>query len=405
MIAISYRREDSMAIAGRLYDRLEAKFGKQNVFMDFDSIRPGFDFRTQIKDTIDRSKVVVAVIGPQWFGEAQDKSRRIDDPADFVRLEVAHALERGIPVIPVLINNTSMPKPENLPPDLAELSFRHAVPLDSGLDFRQHADRLIASVEAIVGEKDLRRAQSTATSQSLATDRDSRRTFLIVCGAAIVLISIIAFAIGLRSHDRTNQTETSIKDSQAVVAQPNERSSKAPDSVITNSPPAAGMTSPVNSTSLTNSNADQSVRDSPLEKYEDRPIGNAVNVEFKQVRGMIQAYYEALSQHDLDGVMSNFADVVDYQGQGFRPKTYIRRDAANYLKRWDRISFSPSYIDISRNSDGDLVAQFDVPFRVGERNAPDKTGISSNVWILRKSQNGLEIVSQRETVSPVQKRR
>src|SRR5436309_8701377 len=103
MIAISYRRYDSLPIAGRLYDRLQATFGKSNVFMDFDSIRPGLDFRTQIRDTIDRAEVVIAVVGPRWLGPEADTSRRIDDPNDFVRLEISHALTRKIPIIPVLV--------------------------------------------------------------------------------------------------------------------------------------------------------------------------------------------------------------------------------------------------------------------------------------------------------------
>jgi hypothetical protein len=147
MIAISYRREDSLPVAGRVYDRLEQRFGKDNVFMDFDSIRPGFDFRDQIKETIEKSKVVVVLIGPHWLGEQTDGSRRIDDPNDFVRVEVVSALKRGIPVIPVLINDTHMPKPETLPPDMQAVAFRHALPLDTGLDFRQHADRLTAAIQ------------------------------------------------------------------------------------------------------------------------------------------------------------------------------------------------------------------------------------------------------------------
>src|ERR1700730_7268883 len=146
MIAISYRREDSLPIAGRLYDRLQAKFGKQNVFMDFDSIPPGVDFREHIKQTIERSNLVIAMIGPHWLGEQTDVSRRIDDPNDFVRLEIEYALKRGIPVVPLLINNTPMPEPEKLPPDIQQLAFRHALPLDSGMDFHNHADRLINGV-------------------------------------------------------------------------------------------------------------------------------------------------------------------------------------------------------------------------------------------------------------------
>jgi hypothetical protein len=153
MIAISYRRDDSLPVAGRLYDRLEQRFGRQNVFMDFDSIRPGFDFRDQIKETIERSRVVIAIIGPNWLGKQDDGSRRIDNPTDFVRLEVGYALQRGIPVIPVLLNDTPMPTPETLPSDIQALAFRHAVPLDSGLDFRQHAERLVMGIQGIIGDK------------------------------------------------------------------------------------------------------------------------------------------------------------------------------------------------------------------------------------------------------------
>ena len=68
VIAISYRREDSTPIAGRIHDRLQAEFGKKSVFMDFDSIPYGVDFREQIKQTLERARVVVAIIGPAWLG-------------------------------------------------------------------------------------------------------------------------------------------------------------------------------------------------------------------------------------------------------------------------------------------------------------------------------------------------
>jgi TolB-like protein/Tfp pilus assembly protein PilF len=146
MIAISYRREDSLPISGRLYDRLQAKFGAKNVFIDLDSIRPGLDFREQISDTISRADAVIAVIGPRWLGELPDASLRITDPNDFVRLEIASALKCNIPVIPVLVDGTPMPKREKLPADIQELAFRQALPLSSGLDFHQHTERLISGI-------------------------------------------------------------------------------------------------------------------------------------------------------------------------------------------------------------------------------------------------------------------
>jgi hypothetical protein len=148
VIALSYRRDDSMAVAGRLYDRLHSAFGRRNVFMDFDSIPAGVDFREHISRTIEQSRVVIVLIGPHWVGE-KSGSRRIDDPSDFVRLEVSSALRLGIPVIPVLVNQTDMPTSEQLPFDLQELAFRNALPLDSGRDFHSHAERVVAAVRAI----------------------------------------------------------------------------------------------------------------------------------------------------------------------------------------------------------------------------------------------------------------
>src|SRR5260370_24839441 len=141
MIAISYRREDSTPIAGRLHDRLRAEFGKENVFMDFGSIPYGVDFRDHIAQTLERADILVVVIGPGWLGHRVGEStRRIDDATDFVRLEIAGALQRGIPVIPILVDETSMPMEDTLPDDLKPLVFRNAMMLDSCIDFNHHAD-------------------------------------------------------------------------------------------------------------------------------------------------------------------------------------------------------------------------------------------------------------------------
>lgn len=150
MIAISYRREDSSAVTGRLYDRLQVEFGKRNVFMDFDSIPFGVDFREKIKQTLERARVVVAVVGPSWAGARETGPRRIDDPTDFVRIEIAAALQRGIPVIPVLLNQTVMPGADDLPDELRPFAYRNALVLDTGVDFHHHADRLIAGIHALV---------------------------------------------------------------------------------------------------------------------------------------------------------------------------------------------------------------------------------------------------------------
>ena len=238
MIAISYRREDSLPVAGRLYDRLQAKFGKPNVFMDFDSIRPGLDFREQIKETIERSTVVIAVIGPHWLGERSDGFRRIDEPSDLVRLEIAYALKRGIPVIPVLLNNTPMPDAERLPPDIMGLAFRHALPLDSGLDFHQHADRLISSIaelaETEVGRTRMPREDA---GQSSSTEPNQRRRMLPIW----VAWGCLSVATGLGvSYFAAHQNKKAIADSKTfVTAESQVDNYNRPSSPAEQTPPAS----------------------------------------------------------------------------------------------------------------------------------------------------------------------
>ena len=211
MIAISYRRDDSLPIAGRLYDRLQATFGKPNIFMDFDSIRPGLDFRAQISDTIGRSEVVIALIGPHWAGRETDGSRRIDDANDFVRIEIAQALKRNIPIIPVLINNTPMPKAETLPEDMRDLVYRHALPLDTGLDFHQHADRVIAGVSGLVRTSQPNDDKPGASSSAART---SSRRVLVVVAAALVLLAAIGWLLFSGAFTRKNDviSRTTVSD-------------------------------------------------------------------------------------------------------------------------------------------------------------------------------------------------
>jgi hypothetical protein len=103
-IFISYRREDSGASAGRLHDRLREHFGRDNVFMDIDTIEPGLDFTDVIERTVASCDVLIALIGRQWLTSTDAAGqRRLDNPEDFVRLEIAAALKRNIRVIPALV--------------------------------------------------------------------------------------------------------------------------------------------------------------------------------------------------------------------------------------------------------------------------------------------------------------
>src|SRR6266550_727667 len=119
-IFISYRREVSQDVAGRMYDRRRDRFGRDNVFMDVDNIPFGVDFRQHLDDAVRRCDVLLAVIGAGWLdvryreGDRQGQ-RRLDDPDDFVRIEIESALQRGIRVIPVLSSGAKMPGEAELP--------------------------------------------------------------------------------------------------------------------------------------------------------------------------------------------------------------------------------------------------------------------------------------------------
>jgi hypothetical protein len=129
-IFISYRRDDSSGSTGRLYDRLALDFPTDNLFIDVDAIAPGVDFVDEIARRVESCDVLLAVIGRGWQ-TAIDKQgrRRIDDPTDFVRIEIATALRGDVRVIPVLVDGATMPMADQLPSDLEPLVRRNAVEL------------------------------------------------------------------------------------------------------------------------------------------------------------------------------------------------------------------------------------------------------------------------------------
>jgi hypothetical protein len=108
-IFISYRRVDASWPARWLADRLAGHFGASVIFQDVDSIRPGDDFAAEIEAAVGACSVLLTVIGPQWLAAEGDAGRRLDDPQDWVRLEIEAAIKRGVRIIPVLVDGAKMP--------------------------------------------------------------------------------------------------------------------------------------------------------------------------------------------------------------------------------------------------------------------------------------------------------
>jgi formylglycine-generating enzyme required for sulfatase activity len=146
-IFVSYRRQETSHLAGRLSDRLADRFGEGQVFMDVDAIEPGVDFAEEISRAVAACKVLLAVIGPNWLTATDQRGRRrLDDPDDLVRLEIEAALARNVRVIPILVEGAVMPDRQDLPESLARLARLNA-PSMRHETFRSDAGRLVTAIE------------------------------------------------------------------------------------------------------------------------------------------------------------------------------------------------------------------------------------------------------------------
>jgi hypothetical protein len=134
-IFISYRREDSSGHVLALLPALRRHFGSDRIFKDTDNIPPGVDFVKFIRRELESCSVLLAIIGREWLTiqDPRSKRARLQNPDDFLRVEVGTALKNeNIRVIPVLVERSSMPAAEDLPPDLTDLAYRNAVELSDG---------------------------------------------------------------------------------------------------------------------------------------------------------------------------------------------------------------------------------------------------------------------------------
>jgi hypothetical protein len=194
-IFLSYRRSDSSGHAGRLADALEARYGRDAVFRDVESIEAGALFDEAIEQAVSNCRVFLPLIGDEWLdAAAPDGRRRLDDPADFVRREVAAALRRGVPVIPVLLDGAPMPSEARLPPDLQPLARHHALEL-SETRWDYDVQRLVEAVDRLVGRPAPR---PDATRGGAAPHRASRRALL--WGGAAMLALAAGGALWWRSR-------------------------------------------------------------------------------------------------------------------------------------------------------------------------------------------------------------
>ena len=157
-VYISYRREDSAGFARLIYDRLTRRLERNYVFFDFASIQPGQDFVEVLTNRVRACDALVAIIGKNWISSVDaNKRRRLDDPHDFVRIEIEAALKSDIRVIPVLVDGATMPRTDDLPESLKKLTRRNGIEI-SHTRFDSDVDRLTRALSLLEEERRKREA-------------------------------------------------------------------------------------------------------------------------------------------------------------------------------------------------------------------------------------------------------
>ncbi len=184
-IFISYRRDDSGGHAGRLFDHLCQHFGSDGVFMDVDAIDLGQDFKTALQGAGSKCDIMLVVIGREWLDctDPRTGARRLDDPADWVRIETAEALRRNIPVVPVLVRGAGLPTADRLPQDMKELADRQATSISDN-QWRSGVEDLVSRLEAIPRRKERELAETWLARVGL------KRLGALAAGTVILLAAI-----------------------------------------------------------------------------------------------------------------------------------------------------------------------------------------------------------------------
>jgi len=196
-VFICYRRDDSAGHAGRVHDRLEREFGRDLVFMDVDRIPLGVNFTKILRDEVAKCDVLLAVIGSNWLN-ARDEggNRRLDNSNDFVRIEIATALQREIPVIPILLDGARIPKVDQLPSDLEELTLRNGLEVRHA-SFHYDMDKLIRGLKSPSGQVGGLLAHKFRSEERLHLAKWWRiGRELISAGAGIVVGAVTAWFVG-----------------------------------------------------------------------------------------------------------------------------------------------------------------------------------------------------------------
>ena len=216
-IFISYRRDDSAGYARAVYDELARHFGAERVFIDVDDIRAGQAFTDVIERAVGESEVLLVLIGKRWLGERADGPPRIGDPGDFVALEVAAGLAKGMSVIPLLLDGATMPSAAQLPAALRALSGRNALELGN-TRFAADIERLVGALAEAIGAS---RPAADLPAAPARLPTSSRVLWIGGVAVAVVALAVLAWKLssrgGAASDPHPEAAARSVKEPRADV--------------------------------------------------------------------------------------------------------------------------------------------------------------------------------------------
>jgi hypothetical protein len=389
--------------------------------MDFDSIPFGADFREQIRETVERARVVIAIIGPHWAGERAEGGRRIDQPTDVVRFEIATALAHKIPVIPVLVGKTPMPKVDDLPEDLKGLAYRNALALDPGVDFHFHVDRLISSIREFV--KDSPPSEPVAaenaasatssppppspappppppatvvagkTAPSPSTSR--KKIFFIVLGTLVFLAALNG---SWYFYYLTRQSKHS---AETPTGTPTPAPTTTPGPVIAAIPSAGPTMATPTVPPVTNpAPANRPITMATPNWYVPSPTPPNNTINDEEVRAFVISHYRATERKDLAELLSHYDYRVDYQKDGWHDKAFIQNGYLRYFNRWPSISFDVGNIKVVHSAAPDTVTAYVETHFVVRNDAEHRTnqGTTDEQWTIVRRIGALRIASEKQNV-------
>jgi formylglycine-generating enzyme required for sulfatase activity len=212
-IFVSYRREDSAYPAQQIYRDLIDRFGSDSVVFDVDSIPFGTDFRDYINEQVSKCDILLAVIGDQWI---EILKQRLNEPNDFIRIEIQAALERRIPVVPVLVGKATVPNEKELPPEIVKLTYKQAAEVRAGSDYPIHLKRLIDGLDNLIN-----RPGSNKNSKSIKgkTSEKNSQTYSNTIGMNFILIPAGSFTMGSKNGEKCERPPHEVNISKAFYLQ------------------------------------------------------------------------------------------------------------------------------------------------------------------------------------------